>query len=293
MRGLITTIQRMSIHDGPGIRSTIYMKGCNLRCQWCHNPETFAPKAELEWIAAKCINCGVCVQICESEALNFDNGIVQFNKNKCTSCFACVQYCFPEALHKIGREISPEEVFEEIKQDFPFFKESNGGITISGGEPMLQSDFVIETFKRFKNVNIHTAIETNLSVPWEKYEAILPYTDLVMADLKLMDNQLHKEWTGLGNKRILENILKLDKTGITYYLRTPVVPKVNHSEKQIEEITRFVSKLKNIEKFELLPFHPLAESKYKNLDIENPFKNVKAVTAVELEAYQPILKKIK
>ena len=128
MKGLITTIQRMSIHDGPGIRSTIFVKGCNLRCKWCHNPETFSPKSELEWIADKCINCGACVEVCMPKALDFNNGIVQFDKSKCTACFHCVEHCFPEALLKIGRKVSPTEVFTEIAQDFPYFKESNGGI---------------------------------------------------------------------------------------------------------------------------------------------------------------------
>ncbi len=293
MNGLITTIQRMSIHDGPGIRSTIFVKGCNLRCKWCHNPETFSPKSELEWIADKCINCGACVEVCMPKALDFNNGIVQFDKSKCTACFHCVEHCFPEALVKIGRKVSPTEVFTEIAQDFPYFKESNGGITISGGEPMLQFEFVRKTLQLFHQAKIHTAIETNLSVSWDKYKAILPYINLVMADLKLMDSVQHKTWTNVENKKILENILALDKTGIPYYLRTPVVPGVNHSEQQIEEISSFVSRLKNIQKFELLPFHPLADSKYKNLGIENPFKNVKALSTKELKNYHSILEKYK
>ncbi|WP_319268685.1 glycyl-radical enzyme activating protein [uncultured Draconibacterium sp.] len=291
--GLITTIQRMSIHDGPGIRSTIFLKGCNLRCKWCHNPETFSFKPELEWIADKCINCGECVLVCQTGAVNGNAGIIQFNKKKCIACFDCIDVCFPQALIKVGREITPEALLREIEQDFPYFSESRGGITISGGEPMMQLEFVLDTLKLFKKANIHTAIETNLTASWDRYETILPFTDLVIADLKHIDSNLHKEWTGHENSRILKNIKKLDESQKPFWLRTPVVPGANHSEEQIEAILSFVSALKNIENFELLPFHSLANSKYKNLGIANSFENEKAVSNKEMEAYNSILQKYK
>ena len=293
MLGTITNIQRMSIHDGPGIRSTVFMKGCNLRCKWCHNPETFLPKPELEWISDKCINCGKCVKLCPSGAMNYYAGMVHFEKAKCKACFKCLDVCFPGALLKVGQIITPEELFAKVEQDFPFYEESGGGITFSGGEPMLQCDFTWDSLRLFKKANIHTAMETNLLSPWNKTESILPYTDLVMADLKVVDNERHKKWTGMGNRLILENIKKLDKTGKAYWLRTPLVPGVNNSEKEIEGIAKFVSKLNNLEKFELLPFHPLANTKYKNLGIDDPMKNVNAITTAELNNYQSILKNYK
>lgn len=293
MKGSITNIQRMSIHDGPGIRSTIFMKGCNLSCKWCHNPETFSPLAELEWISNKCINCKKCLDFCENEALSLKAGRIHFDKAKCTACFNCVSHCFPEALKVVGRVISADKLFAEIEQDFPFFKESGGGITISGGEPMLQSDFVLEVLRLFKKANIHTAIETNLTVSWTHYQTILPFVDLVMADIKILEEDIHKEWTGLTNNTILKNIKELDKSGIAYWLRTPIIPNVNNRKEQVEAIVQMAAELKNCKKFEFLPFHPLADSKYKNLGIPHPFSKVKALTNEDLEQFQPILNKYK
>jgi len=292
MKGKITTIQRMSINDGPGIRSTIFMKGCNLRCKWCHNPETFSTEDELERIETKCIHCGKCASVCKSGALTINANGLHFNKKKCTECFKCIDQCFPEALQKIGKDYTPEELFQEIMQDFTFFRNSGGGITISGGEPMLQSDFVKATLKLFHENNIHTGIETNMSIPWVKYKGIMPFTDLFMCDIKIIDNEKHKKWTGAGNSRILKNILNLDKTGKPYYIRTPVIPGFNHSLEEIRQIVDFVGDLKNIKKYELLPFHSLAELKYKNLGIPNPFKGVKSLSQKDLKIYEPILTSI-
>ncbi|TKG93889.1 glycyl-radical enzyme activating protein [Puteibacter caeruleilacunae] len=290
MEGKITTIQRLSIHDGPGIRSTIFMKGCNLRCQWCHNPETFSMQPQLQWISEKCINCGKCVEVCNDSAFTINNGLVQFNRDKCTTCFDCVEHCYPNAIQQIGRTISADDLFNEIAPDFPYFNTSNGGVTFSGGEPMLQLNFLLKTLQLFKQANIHTAIETNFTADWSKYEAIIPYVDLFIGDLKIMDSKDHKRWTGLGNDIILKNIKKLDKTGIPYYIRTPIIPGVNHSAIQVESIIQFVSDLNNVERFELLPYHPLADVKYRNLGIKNPLQNTKGLTNKDLEIYNPILK---
>jgi len=280
----------MSIHDGPGIRSTIFVKGCNFHCQWCHNPETFSPSPEIERIQNKCISCGACLDVCQTKALHLHDGKVEFDKTKCTVCFKCLPVCFPEALQKIGREVTPDDVFLEIKQDFLFFKESKGGITISGGEPMLQQEFVKETFMLFRQAGIHTALETNLSLPWKKYEMVLPFVDLIMADIKIMENDLHIKWTGSTNKRVIQNILALDKTDKQYILRTPVVPDVNASREQMQLIISFVSGLKNLVRFELLPFHPLAATKYKNLGIINPFEKTSSLSTYELLQYNLMLK---
>ena len=289
MNGRITTIQRMSLHDGPGIRSTIFLKGCNMQCGWCHNPETLAGNPELEWIQQKCIGCNSCVEVCQSGAFSLVDGKPDFQKSLCTACFDCIRVCFAEAINKVGREVTPEEVFAEVKQDFPFFKTSDGGITISGGEPMLQVEFTMQTLALFNKSGIHTALDTNLSFSWTQYEKVLPFTDLVLADLKLMDNDLHRQWTGRHNSTILENIYKLDVSGVPYFIRTPVIPGVNDNEKEISSIARFVASLKNLKKHELLPYHSMADCKYNNLEIENPMGQIQDLSKERLEYFQRIM----
>jgi pyruvate formate lyase activating enzyme len=293
MNGRITTIQRMSLHDGPGIRSTVFLKGCNMHCGWCHNPETLSREPELEWIQQKCIGCNSCTDVCQTGAFSLKDGKPDFQKKLCTSCFDCVEVCYAEAINKIGREVTPEEVFTEVEQDFQFFRSSDGGITISGGEPMLQAEFTRQTLALFKKAGIHTALDTNLSVSWKQYEKVLPFTDLVLADLKMMDDTLHKKWTGRHNTSILENIYKLDTSGVPYFIRTPVIPGVNDNEKEIISIARFVASLKNIRNFELLAYHSMASCKYTNLEIENPMGQTPDLSKERLNELQKIVETYK
>lgn len=290
MNGRITTIQRMSLHDGPGIRSTVFLKGCNMHCGWCHNPETLSMDQELEWIRQKCIGCNSCTEVCKTGAFSLVDGKPSFQKTLCTSCFDCVEVCYAEAINKIGRKVTPEEVFAEVERDFQFFRSSDGGITISGGEPMLQAEFTGQTLALFKKAGIHTALDTNLSVSWKQYDKVLPFTDLVLADLKLMDDALHLKWTGKHNAVILENIYKLDSSGIAYFIRTPVIPGINDNEQEIKAIVAFVASLKNLKKFELLPFHTLASCKYTNLEIENPMGATRDLPKEKMEQLRQILK---
>ena len=289
MNGRITTIQRMSLHDGPGIRSTVFLKGCNMHCGWCHNPETLSINPELEWIRQKCIGCNSCTEVCQSGAFSSIGVKPDFRKSLCTSCFDCVEVCYAEAINKIGREVTPEEVFAEVEQDFPFFKSSNGGITISGGEPMLQDEFTRQTLTLFKKAGIHTALDTNLAFPWKQYWKVLPFADLVLADLKLLDDNLHLEWTGQHNHIILENIRQLDKTGIPYFIRIPVIPGVNDNLAEITAMAEFVASLKNMEKYELLPYHTMASCKYNNLGLENPMGQTKDLSREKLDYFQIII----
>jgi len=289
MNGRITTIQRMSFHDGPGIRSTVFLKGCNMHCAWCHNPETLSRELELEWIRQKCIGCHSCTKVCQTGAFSLVHGKPSFQKTLCTSCFDCVEVCFAEAIYKIGRQITAEEVFAEVEQDFPFFKSSGGGITLSGGEPMLQEEFIRQTLALFKKAGIHTALDTNLSVSWSQYEKVLPFTDLVLADLKMMNDTLHLKWTGKHNHTILENIRLLDETGIPYFIRTPVVPGINDDEAEITVLASFVASLKNVKKYEMLPFHTLASCKYTNLELENPMGQTQNLSKEKLELLRNLL----
>lgn len=293
MNGLITTIQRMSMHDGPGIRSTVFLKGCNMHCGWCHNPETLSIKPELEWIQQECIGCNSCTEVCSSGAFSLKNGKPDFQKDLCTSCFDCLTVCYAEAISKIGRELTPEEVFSEVEQDFPFFSNSGGGITISGGEPMLQPEFTQQTLALFKKAGIHTALDTNLSISWSQYEKVLPHADLVLADLKIMNPELHKKWTGQSNQIIFENLKKLDATGIPFFIRTPVVPGVNGYDAEIRAMSEFASSLRNLKKYELLPYHSMANCKYTNLSMENPMEQTPALSKERLNELQKIIETYK
>ncbi len=291
MTGLITTIQRMSLNDGPGIRSTVFLKGCDLRCSWCHNPEAIFSFPEMEWIGSKCIDCHACVQKCPTPALSVRSGKLKFVREECTACFACLTECYTGALHRIGREVTPRELFNEIMQDEPFFRQSGGGVTISGGEPMMQRDFTATLLQMLREAGIHTALDTNMTSPWEKYETVLPFTSLVLADLKLIDEEAHRTWTGKRNRRILENIRRLDETGIPYYVRTPVIPGVNDDDDEMARIIGFVSGLKNMTKFDLLPFHAMGAFKYKNLGLQNPMEGVASLEKESLGRFAPILER--
>lgn len=291
MQGIITHIQSMSIHDGPGIRSTIFLKGCNFSCPWCHNPETLSPYPEMERISDKCINCHSCLATCTTGALIQDHGQVVFNRSKCNNCQDCIESCYTGALNPIGKTVTAEDIFDQIQPDFPFFSESGGGITLSGGEPMLQFGFTMNLLELFHSHHIHTALETNLSQGWPKYQAILPFTDLILADLKLMDPDLHKKWTGRSNRNVLHNLQQLDHAGASFRIRTPVIPGVNDQPDQVEAIAQFVSQLNHLEKFELIPYHPLAQVKYGNLQQENIFNDVPALTETDLKKYDHILEK--
>ena len=231
LQGVITDIQRCSVHDGPGIRTTVFLKGCNMRCAWCHNPETISTEIELMQYPEKCIGCGLCEKGCYSGA-----------KVVC------------------GKVYSVEEVLDIILLDKVFYGES-GGVTISGGEPLLQVDFTVNLLKRARLANIGTAVESNLSFAWDKVKEVASSCDLVMADLKAWSDRLHTKWTGISNVRIKENFRKLDGLGIPIIMRTPVIPGVNDTVDEIKKIGEFASSLDNLLYYELLPYHPLGEGK--------------------------------
>ncbi|MEQ2410745.1 glycyl-radical enzyme activating protein [Bacteroides ovatus] len=274
LKGSISHIQEMSIHDGDGIRTTVFLKGCDLRCKWCHNPETFSIRPQLEWIQNKCIGCNVCLEICPTGALALVGGNIRRDLRKCSYCLACVNSCYMEAHHLIGEMYTVDELCDKIEADQMIYAVSNGGVTISGGEPMVQYDFLLALVKELHRRKINVCIQTNLNTSWEKYKVLLPYIDYLMCDFKHIDPVIHRYWTGHDNRTILNNIRQMDQSGVTYCLRTPVIPGVNDDEETLRQMSALVFGLKNIRKYELLPFHPLASYKYKNLAMEYPFEQV-------------------
>jgi pyruvate formate lyase activating enzyme len=268
VHGTITEIQRFSIHDGPGIRTTVFFKGCNLRCFWCHNPETHATGPELELHPNRCISCGACLDACERHAHEVTAEGKVFYRERCIACGHCATECFAEALVLVGRVMTVDDVMRDILADRLFYANSGGGVTLSGGEPLIQADFAAAVLAACRAEGIRTAIETAAQYPWKNVAALLPLLDLVMMDIKIMDEAEHRRVTGVGNTRILANARRIAASGMPLIVRTPVIPGVNDSPEAIATIAAFVRDLPSLVYYELLPFHPMAAGKYDSLGRE-------------------------
>jgi pyruvate formate lyase activating enzyme len=278
---IVFNIQRFSLHDGPGIRTTVFLKGCSMRCFWCHNPEGQDPRTELRYFPDRCIACGQCVIACPNNAHELTGGAHIFRRERCDVAGRCVETCYSGALQLEGRRMTVEQVMEEVLRDKAFYETSRGGITLSGGEPALSGDFAREILRQCKNNGLHTAIETCGECSWTSLETLLPVTDLIMMDIKQMAPEGHRSATGESNDRILANAHRLALSGKPIIFRTPVIPTVNDSEEAIGEIARFVRELIALRhtngrasgettgvRYELLAFHNLASDKYRSLDRE-------------------------
>ena len=250
MKAEIFDIQRSSYVDGPGIRTTVFFKGCNLRCAWCHNPESQACRPEIMFYRDKCVGCGKCAEVCPN-GLKF-----------CTRCGKCESYCLRDARKLCGREYTADEILAEVIKDKLFYDNSGGGVTFSGGECMLQIDFLEEILKKCRAAGIHTAVDTAGHVPFELFERILPYTDLFLYDFKCFDGDRHKEYTGVDNALILENLARLLELGHPIWVRIPVIPEVNGRVEEMERIRAFLTSHGRPENVELLPYHSMGEYKY-------------------------------
>jgi pyruvate formate lyase activating enzyme len=284
LRGIVTNIQRFSIHDGPGIRTTVFLKGCNLHCFWCHNPETLRREAQLQIFPDRCIGCGECFERCPQGAHVVQDGGRLFLRERCQACGTCVETCYAQALMLVGESKSVDEVVEEVLRDLPFYETSQGGVTLSGGEPLLQPDFSYAILERCRAEGLHTAIETAANFPWERVAAILPVTDLVMMDVKLMDAERHKACTGVPNVRILENALRLGQEAPALIVRTPIVPGINDNAEDVAAIAQFAAQLPNLLYYELLPFHPMASGKYDSLDMDYRARELKSPPKEQMDA---------
>lgn len=263
-KAMIFNIQKFSVHDGPGIRTTVFFKGCPLRCLWCHNPESQNLKQEMLYDREKCVMCGTCEKICPQKAITNVNNSMVTDMSKCDFCGDCVTYCLYEARQIAGKEYTVEEIVKEVVKDKLFYKHSKGGVTLSGGEPLLQIDFVEELLKRLKEENIQTAIDTCGAVSFESLERAAKYADIFLYDLKLMDDEKHKEYIGASNKNIIENLKKLVKIHNNIYIRMPIIEGVNAEVSHIEKVIELIEGL-NIKKVYLLPYHDIAKHKYMKL----------------------------
>ena len=255
-KGVIFDIQRSSFVDGPGIRTTIFFKGCNLRCKWCHNPESQKFETQMLFYADKCTHCGMCKRVCK------------YALKQCDLCGACELYCMKEARKICGKDYTICELMEEIIKDKVFYETSGGGVTCSGGECMLQIDFLENLLRACKEKGIHSAVDTAGHVKFEYFERILPYTDLFLYDVKCWDSEKHKQYTGVGNELILENLSKLQRLGANIWIRIPVIKGVNDSVKEMKNICNFLDQNGGVKKVELLPYHKLGDNKKKALGLE-------------------------
>lgn len=222
--GIIFDVKRFSIHDGPGIRTTVFFKGCPLACLWCHNPESQSRAPQIMLRPSRCIACGACVDECAEGAITWNGGGVLTNRALCTSCGVCTQACVAEARELVGRKVTTAEIMAEISRDLAFYDESGGGVTFSGGEPLLQADFLLELLRECKRQEIHTAVDTSGAASWAALAQIAPFVDLFLYDLKLMDEARHKAATGAGNRLILDNLGRLAATGAAIQLRVALIP---------------------------------------------------------------------
>jgi pyruvate formate lyase activating enzyme len=268
--GIITHIQRFSVHDGPGIRTTVFFKGCGNACGWCHNPETLKPQPQIQWSPDKCIGCGRCVAACATHAHEMTDEGHRYLRHLCEACGACADECFTDALTLVGKTMTAEETFKVIVQDRIYYEESEGGVTLSGGEPVLQVEFAVALLKRCRDAGIHSAIETAGNVSWDRIARLLPHLDLVMYDLKLDSAELHRRHIGNDGSRIRENLIRLLETGIPVIVRTPVVGGVNDSVEEIGAIARRLAGQSSLLYYELLAYHPLGGGKYESLGMEKP-----------------------
>lgn len=265
MKATVFEIKRFAVHDGDGIRTTVFLKGCPLRCLWCHNPEGLSAKPQLAYYAHKCIGCGECVKVCPTGAHSFFEGAHRFDRKKCIACGKCVDTCFSDSLTLYGKEMTVEELLPLLLEDRAFYENSGGGVTISGGECLMQADFCAELLKALKKEGIHTAVDTSGFVSRETLDKVIPYTDIFLYDLKAFDEDVHKRCTDVPNGVILENLRYLDACSKKAEIRIPFVP--GYNDDQMEKLAAFLKTLHNITAVRVLPYHNYAGSKYRALDI--------------------------
>ena len=287
-KGLVFDIKRYAIHDGPGIRTTVFFKGCPLSCLWCDNPESQRFTKEFIFWPERCLHCDSCVVVCKEKAIIKNEVYRGVEETKCNYCGDCIQECYSEALQIIGKEMSVEELVKEVEKDVDFFRESRGGVTFAGGEPFSQADFLIDVLTACKGRNLHTAMETCGFVSWDILERVSPYVDLFLYDIKHMNEDKHKTLTGVSNRLILSNLERIAAMN-QVIVRMPLIPDINDDEENIKAVGAFLSRLGKIEEVNLLPYHRLGVSKYEKLKKEYKLDKIAPPAQGEGEEVQRVL----
>lgn len=286
----ITNIQKFSIHDGDGIRTTVFFKGCPLKCVWCHNPETQRFEREMELDREKCTGCGACAAACPNGAIHVEDHKPVWNSLSCTFCGKCADVCPASAREIVGYEYAVKELVKELMKDQMFYEQSGGGVTFSGGEVMsVDMDFVLAAAKELDRQGISLTIDTCGYAPYERFQKILPYVDTFLYDVKIMDPELHKKYIGVDNKLILENLVRLSQDGARIYIRIPTIKEVNGNEQNMKETIAFLQEHDiHPAQINLLPYHDTGSGKYRKLDMEYKGTDLHAPDKEEMEALAAI-----
>lgn len=268
LEGVVLRIERSSIHDGAGLRTVVFLKGCPLTCKWCSTPESMKSQPERGYLESRCRRCGSCVQACPAKALTLEESSIKKDTARCRNCFTCVQVCPHGAVQKYGKKMHVAEVITEISKDEVFFFHSGGGVTLSGGECLQQINFVMAILQECRQRGVNTAMETSFFAPWSDIEKVLPLLDTLFVDLKHPDSSMHREFTGVDNALLLDNIARLDESSFTgdVHLRIPLVPGVNDSDTTLKQMLAIAAKLNKIQEIEILPYHRLGVTTYTWLD---------------------------
>jgi len=278
MKGTIFNIQKFAIQDGPGLRTTVFIKGCPLRCKWCSNPESWKTYPEIMINNMRCIaECSACLEACHDNAITVDHQDreIKLDREKCSLCMKCVEVCPPQAIESVGSYMTVAEVLRRVLDDKIFYQNSGGGLTVSGGEPLAQGEFVGELCKLSKEEGIHNVLDTTGYASWQVMEKVLKYVDLVLYDVKHMDSKMHKEGTGVGNELILKNARRTASI-VKTWIRIPLISGFNDSDWNVEKLIKFASEL-DVEKISILPYHEWGISKYIKLSRVYPMKGVKPI----------------
>jgi pyruvate formate lyase activating enzyme len=282
--GVVFNVQRFSTEDGPGIRSTVFMKGCPLRCRWCQNPEGLSPHPQIVWYDVRCIGARRCISACGTHALELTPGGMQIDRDRCSPCDRCAEACPSGALEIIGRRWPPGDLVAHVARDRAFYETSGGGVTVSGGEPAMQPDFLEAFLSGCREASIPTALDTCGYADWRVYERLLPHVELVVFDRKIADLEDHREATGVYPDRILDNAAAIAERGVPMWVRTPIVPGYTDDEKNIEALASFVGeRLATVQRWDLLAYTNLGRPKYKRLDLSYALEETDLPTRLQME----------
>ena len=286
--GIIFDIKRYAINDGPGIRTAVFFKGCPLECWWCHNPEGQRSQPQLMFRVNRCKASNACLDVCPQSAIHWENESIT-NWETCDNCGKCAEACFSGAREMVGRIVSVEQLMEEIERDIPFYDQSGGGVTFTGGEPMFQREFLLASLLACKKQELHTIVDTSGHASWDGFELIYPLVDLFLYDLKLMSNTKHKQYTSVSNQLILDNLRKLSTTRAHIIVRIPLIPGVNDDQENIKLSASFLAGLPYLDGVELMPYHEIGMAKYQALGMEYKLKNTRSSTSQHIIEMEKIL----